>query len=387
MSEVVWVGLYQSIRNANLVIMNAPNAKQLTADDITKYVGEAKFMRAFSYFLLVKNWGGVPIRTEENITEIDVARSSADDVYSLILSDLKDAEGTLPDIASLPGKPSKWAAKTLLADVYFYRGMNSEAAGKANEVIAANKYSLVQVTVLNDFYKLYGVDVVTSTEEIFYIKYSHENGTLYPMMLHHPNSKMVGGGGYYGIYTDKVSNGVMKNWDMNDLRRQLWYNWDIGLGNNTLLTLKFIDPKAPGAGANATDIPAYRFADVLLMSAEAEVRSTGIISVTAMERLNMVHRRAYGYPISTASIVDFKITEYTKDSFLDLVIKERGYETVCEGKRWIDLKRLGAVKLREIIKAGTGRDVVDKHFLFPIPVAELSYNKKIDPAKDQNPGY
>jgi hypothetical protein len=138
---------------------------------------------------------------------------------------------------------------------------------------------------------------------------------------------------------------------------------------------------------NANDIPVYRFSDILLMSAEAEVRSTGIVSSVAMERLNMVHRRAYGYPVFITSPVDFKISDYTKDSFIELVIKERGYETACEGKRWNDLKRLGKTKCREIIKAGTGKDIVDKHFLFPIPVAELTYNSKINPATDQNPGY
>jgi hypothetical protein len=386
-SENIWVDLYRSIRNANLVIMNSPNGSKLTATDITKYVAEAKYMRAFSYFLLVKNWGGVPIRTEKNFTEIEVARNTEAEVYTLILSDLLEAETTLPDAAPLPGKPSKWVAKTLLADVYFYRGMNAEAATKAGEVIASNKFSLVPVTVLNDYYKLFGNDVVSSTEEIFYIKYSHDNGTEYTMMLHHPLSKYCGGGGYYGIYTDKVLNNVFKNWDLTDLRRQLWYNWDIGLGANTFLTLKFIDPTAPKANMNANDIPVFRYADVLLMSAEAEVRSTNTVSAGAMEKLNMVHRRAYGLPPLVASVKDFKIAGYTKDTFLDLVIKERGYETACEGKRWNDLKRLGKAKCREIIKAGVGKDIVDKHFLLPIPVAELTYNTKINPSTDQNPGY
>jgi len=386
-SEQVWVDLYRSIRNANLVIMNAPNGSKLTATDISKYVAEAKYMRAYAYFLLVKNWSGVPIRTDKNFTDIAVARSPEADVYALIVSDLQEAETNLPDAASLPGKPSKWAVKTVLADVYFYRGMNTEAASKIGEVIASNKFSLVPVTVLSDYYKVFGTDVVTSTEEIFYIKYSHDNGTEYTMMLHHPNSKYCGGGGYYGIYTDKVLNNVFKNWDLSDLRRQLWYIWDIGLGANTYLTLKFIDPTAPKGNMNANDIPVYRYADALLMSAEAEVRATNTISAASMEKLNMVHRRAYGYPPLVASVKDFKIADYTKDTFIDLVIKERGYETACEGKRWNDLKRLGKAKCREIIKAGVGRDIVDKHFLFPIPVAELTYNTKINPATDQNPGY
>ncbi len=385
-TDAAWVDIYRSIRNANIVIMNAPNGKQLTASDIAQYVAEAKFLRAFSYFILVKNWAGVPIRTEKNFTEIEVERNTEDEVYQLILADLKDAEINLPDNASVPGRATKWAAKTLLADIYFYRGMNSEAATKANEVISAKKYTLVPVKTVNDYYKIFGTDVVTTTEEIFYIKYSHENGNNYAMMIHHPGSKLCGGGGWYAIYTDKETNIIIKNWDLNDLRRGLWYNWNIGLGNNSLLSSKFIDPTAPG-GVCANDIPVYRYGDILLLSAEAECRSTGTVSSAAMEKVNMVHRRAYGYDPLTVSPVDFKLADYTKDSFIDMVIKERCYEAACEGKRWSDLKRLGATKLKQIIKANTGKDVADKHLLWPIPVAELSYNKKIDPAKDQNPGY
>ncbi len=386
-TDAAWVDIYRSIRNANIVIMSAPNGKQLTAIDISQYVAEAKFLRAFSYFILVRNWAGVPIRTEKNFTEIEVGRNTEEEVYQLILSDLKEAETNLPDNAPVPGRASKWTAKTLLADVYFYRGMNSEAASKANEVISSKKYSLVPVKTVNDFYKIYGVNVVTTNEEIFYLKFSHENGCTYTMMLHHPGSKLCGGGGWYGIYTDKVQNPVIKNWDTNDLRRGLWYNWNIGLGDNSLLTLKFIDPAAPSAGANANDIPVYRYADVLLLSAEAECRTTGSVSAEAMEKVNMVHRRAYGYDPLVASSVDYKVADYTKNTFIDLVIKERCYEDQCEGKRWLDLKRLGAAKLKQIIKDATGKDVADKHLLWPIPVAEMSYNTKIDPVKDQNPGY
>ena len=130
-SDAAWTDIYRSIRNANIVIINAPNGKQLTASDITQSVAEAKFLRAFSYFILVRNWGGVPIRTDKNYAELEVGRNTEAEVYELIISDLKEAEASLPDNASVAGRASKWAAKTLLADVYFYKGMNSEAASKA----------------------------------------------------------------------------------------------------------------------------------------------------------------------------------------------------------------------------------------------------------------
>jgi hypothetical protein len=386
-ADGVWTDVYRAIRNANIVIMNAPKGNQLTETDKSQSIAEAKFLRAFSYFLLVRNWSGVPIRTEANYEVLEVGRSSEADVYQLIINDLKEAETNLPDAPSVAGRASKWTAKTLLADVYFYKGMNSEAASKAAEVIASKKYSLIPVKTVNDYYKIFGVDVSSTAEEVFYIKFSHENGGSYAMMLHHPGSKLCGGGGWYGIYTDSDKNPIIKGWDQADLRRGLWYNWNIGLGNTSLLTLKFIDPAAPSSGANANDIPVYRYGDVLLLSAEAECRATGKVSADAMERLNMVHRRAYGYDPLTASPVDFKLADYDKDTFVELVIKERCYETACEGKRWFDLKRLGSAKLKATIKANTGKDVADKQFLWPIPVAEMNYNSKINPTTDQNPGY
>jgi hypothetical protein len=134
------------------------------------------------------------------------------------------------------------------------------------------------------------------------------------------------------------------------------------------------------------DYPFYRFADVLLIYAEAAARVNNGPTAEAMEMLNMVKRRAYGKPSTTPSDIDYSLADYsTLESFLDLVLKERGWETVDEAKRWADLKRLGRAK--EIIGAATGKTVADKHFWWPIPVGEMDFNSAIDPVKDQNPGY
>ena len=180
---------------------------------------------------------------------------------------------------------------------------------------------------------------------------------------------------------------VIKNWDKNDLRYTYgWYAWNIGLGANSILNKKYSDPLAINANGAGNDFPLYRYADVLLLYAEADCRASGSPAADAMEKLNMIHRRAYGKnPVSPDASVDFKLSDYNKDTFVDLVLKERGYETQFEAKRWLDLKRTGKVK--EIIKAATGKDVADKHLLWPIPVSELNYNSAIDPVKDQNPGY
>ena len=101
----------------------------------------------------------------------------------------------------------------------------------------------------------------------------------------------------------------------------------------------------------------------------------------------MVHRRAYGKDPATPDVtVDFSLAAYgSADAFLGLVAQERGYEDCSEGKRWLDLKRMGIVK--QVIQNIKGITVADKHLLWPIPTTEYNYNKAIDPAKDQNPGY
>ncbi|GEO04356.1 hypothetical protein AAE02nite_20200 [Adhaeribacter aerolatus] len=201
-----WNSFYQAIRNANLVISNAPNGKNINEADIAKYVAEAKFLRALSYFDLVRNWGGVPIRTESNYTEIGVKRSTVPEVYELILADLAEAEKNLPDEPKHVGRPTKLAAKTMLAEVYLTLKRYPEARDKANEVIKANKYSLVPVTKKEDFQlKLFGPDLLTTPEEIFYFKYARQvgQGNFMLWILNHPNTKLFNFGGAYAHYSDQ----------------------------------------------------------------------------------------------------------------------------------------------------------------------------------------
>ena len=382
----VWNYYYQSLRNANIVIDNAPNGNAISQADVDKYIAEVKFLRAFTYFQLVRHWGGVPIRTEANLKEIQTKRSSVADVYDLILLDLQEAEVKLPDVTAVSGRPSKWAAKTLLADVYLQLNRFQEARDKANEVIQSNKFALVSVTSTDDFQNIFGPNVITNSEEIFYLKFSHEpgQGDTWPWLLNHPGTKLHGGGGVYGVHSDNT-NIVYLNWDNNDLRKKQWYIWNIGIGATSLLSKKFIDPEALSGVASGNPQTWYRYADLLLIYAEANFRVANATTPESMEALNQVHRRAYGYPPKLVSAVDFKTSDYVGTSFLDLIIKERGYEFQLEGKRWLELKRTG--KLVATILAVKGKVVTEKDYLWPIPENELSSNKALDPSKDQNPGY
>lgn len=383
-----WNTFYLAIRNANLVIANAPNGSSISQSDINKNLGEAKFLRAFAYFQLVRNWGDIPLRTEANMTEKDLPKSPVADVYDLIVSDLTFAENNLPETQALVGKATKYAAKTMLADVYLTLGKYAEARDKANEVILSGKYSLVSAASKSDFQqKLFGPEIITTPEELFYLKYTRQagEGSWMLWVLSHPSTGNFNFGGAYAHYSD-ATNPFYLSWNDSDIRKSLWDKINFGLGPNTLVSSKYIDKNAVEQSRGAgNDLPIYRYADVLLIYAEAScMASTGPTS-EGMEALNKVHRRAYGFNPSAVSDVDYNITNYTKESFQNLVLTERAYEFIFEGKRWYDLKRTD--KAAEVINAAKKITIAEKAYLWPIPVSELDYNKALDPATDQNPGY
>src|SRR5690606_10755719 len=121
--------------------------------------------------------------------------------------------------------------------------------------------------------------------------------------------------------------------------------------------------------------------EVLLLFAEAEARVNGV-TAEALDALNEVKRRAYGREINTASVIDYQIGSFSLETLIDSILLERDYEFQSEGKRWFDLKRTG--KAAEILQKNKGVAIADKHYLWPIPLAELNYNQGIT---ENNPGY
>jgi len=382
----IWNYLYRAIRNANLVIKNAPNSSLAPKDEITQYVAEARFLRAFNYFYLVRNWAGVPLRTTENMLLSDVPRSPEADVYALIVEDLEYAEANLPETQVMAGRADKYAAKAMLTHVYLQLGRWSDARNKALEIINSNRYSLIKVTTSDDFYKIFGPDINRSSEEVFYLKFNRvDAGSYICRMRHYPGAPYFNMNGVYGLYSDSVTYKVIREWDYKDLRKKFnLYNWNIGFGKTTMLFKKFVDPAATTSVGN-NDFPAYRYPDILLFYAEADCRANNGPTAGGMEKLNMIHRRAYGKDPNVTSTIDFKVADYTKDTFIDLVLKEGCYEQFDEAKRFFELRRTG--KFQEVIKLNRGIDVTEAVLLWPIPKAEYDYNKAIDPTKDQNPGY
>ncbi len=387
-----WTYLYRGVRNANIAIEKIPGIASVSETDKAALIAEARFLRAYIYFKMVRLWGPVPLYLETTVT--DMSRRPESEIYDAIINDLKQGETDLPDAPAQYGHPSKWAAKALLAEVYLQQGEYLLAKDKANEVIDANKYSLVEVSVADDFNKIFGPTANGTTEEIFYLKFSHESGTTYPHKLLWDRDQFSPYGSYvtFGLTTNQF----LIDWNTSDLRRQFnifsqYINRTTGAvetlpSSTPILCCKYRDLSAPTNGDFANDSPVLRYADVLLIYAEAAVMADNAVSPLALECLNKIKRRGYGFPSNTVSAVDYPSTGWTVTSFRETVIQERGYELFMEGKRWFDLKRLGTARLKEICLLNKGFEVKDLHLLWPIPQQEINTNPDIAP-EDQNPGY
>ncbi|MGI6074011.1 MAG: RagB/SusD family nutrient uptake outer membrane protein, partial [Fermentimonas sp.] len=223
-----WDNIYRAILYCNIAIDRLPEANSMNKDEIDAYIGELRFLRAFNYFSLVKHWGGVPLRTEENMEQWDLAKSSVEDIYKFIIEDLRFAVDNLPVKPRLIGTPGVSAAKSLLSEVFLYTKNYDEAYRLSSEVISSNEFSLVPVSKTRDFDKVFGYDLTNSTEEVFYIKTSRTDGktwsylsyTSHPKYEVEPGMRMLNGNGYFTHYTD-LRNKLIDGWDKNDLRRDL----------------------------------------------------------------------------------------------------------------------------------------------------------------------
>jgi len=255
-------------------------------------------------------------------------------------------------------------------------------------IIKSGPYKLIDIAEAEDFQNVFGADLNGTSEEVFYIKYSKlgNSGWQFPMFPHNPAAGYLGGLGYFALISDS-ENKAIKNWSENDLRKEYnWYSWDIGIGSTTILNRKYRDRQATGGGTISVDYPLYRYAEVLLWYAELDCRVNNSPTAEGLEALNMVHRRGYGHKHNQPSAVDFKLSDFkSAQEYIEVVAYERSYETCYEGKRWLDMKRLGVAK--DIIKKTYNIDIAERHMLWPIPLSEMNYNKALDPEKDQNPGY
>jgi hypothetical protein len=386
-----WVAIYGQIYRANLVIKEVPNVPGIDAGLASTFVAEAKFLRALGYYNLVRAWGAVPLRLEPETSNFSIGRASVDEIYSQVIADLQAVEEVLPSTwptADL-GRATKWAAKTLLADVFLTRERWTDAAAKAKEVMDSNLFSLVRIATSNDFQtKMFGPDILTHSEDIFSIKYNvAQNNDPYVRHFHKPEANYAQGGSF-GVLGNLDSFIGKDDWALEtspDLRRnQALYNGDDKkyLDNAVRMLLK----KFRGTPTNVSnDQPLLRYAEVLMIFAEATTMANGAPTAAAYDALNAVRRRAFGQdPAVPYPAADFP-AGLSAVAFREALILERAKEFMCEGKRWFDLLRTNTA-LQVMLAIPSKNKITAKNLLWPIPKEEIDNNDELD-ADDQNPGW
>ena len=384
----IWSSHYRTINRANSILDNVP-AIEMDETVKNRILAEAHFLRAMAYFNLVRGFGPLPLKTSESvdISAVGSPRMAEDAVYGLIIEDGIAAVNGLPEsVSSETGRASKWAAKMLLAEVYLTTEKWADAAKEADDIINSGPYSLVRVQQPNDFYKIFAV--TTSSEDILSIHHSDSRQSALPGYLHRPNTPPYNysSGGVYAWLPNM--NSFLSTWNGNDLRRDFnLYTKYIGPNGDSValpsatpvLFKKFTTN--PSGLATFSD-PVFRYAEAFLIFAEADCMAGGGPTTLALERLNAIKRRAYGYDPEMPSPVDYA-SGMNQEQFRNTVLMERAYEFIVEGKRWQDLKRTGTVKQAMEL---AGRTVIDARLLWPIPQEEIDNNPDIE-QQDQNPGY
>ena len=380
-----WQNYYQAIYRANTILEKIENLDVATIPNKNRYIGEARFNRALCYFDLLRIFGPVPAVTKVLTVEeaYQIPREPIESLYNnIIIPDLQAAESSL--LASYSGsdvgKPTIGAAKALLGRIYMTMGDFQKAESKLMEVTSLG-YQLEA-----DFNDVFDYDNKRNSEYIYNIEYIEGNTTNGSSFTNEfaPASAnfftffgLNGGGGESNNPTPVI----MNLFEDHDLRKELtvgihggFYDNDsvfnpILATTNQTYTKKYLVP-IPAGNASKADWKYIRYADVLLMLAEA-MNENGKTE-QAIPYLNMIRRRA--------GVSEYPTTMSKTETF-DAIELERRLELSFEGHRWFDLIRWG--KAYDVMK---DYGMAEFMTVFPIPLRQIQLIN--DPAiLPQNPGY
>lgn len=387
----IWDWMFAGVQRANYILEFKDKIDFAGKNQI---IAEARFLRAYYHFELVKWFGGIPLSGDKRFAigdETKIPRSSASEVYASIESDLIYAAANLPPTVTIQGKASKGAALALLGKAYLYQNKFAEAATTLQQVINDHRYSLV-----TDFASIWEHEGENGPESIFEVQATEVEGASFGCMQCSEGNIAVGYSGIRAYNGPKYSSGFSFNvptketydvFEAGDLRRDAsvldivaWAaannaTYGVGYEHTGYFNQKYLPRKRKSDAANDLNLTnpnnyrAIRYADVLLMAAEALNRG-GISDTKAQEYLNEVRDRAFGD-------TNHRITA-TGSALTDAIWNERRVEFVGEGLRFFDLVRTG--------KAGAKIDgfVVGKNEVFPIPIEEIQFSHG---NWEQNPNY
>lgn len=360
-----WANFNNNVYRCNLLLDQIDGAN--FAENLKKqYKGEAMFIRALNYFNMYRIWGGVPA-TKHVVSAAEalkVARYSDEQMFDLIAGDLKEIvdNNYLPETYSSAdmGRATSGAAKALLGKVYLTFHKWTEAKDILSQLIG--KYQLV-----NPIAQVFNVDNKNNNEIIFAV---------------HFNKEIEGEGHSYWYNLTNASDdtnqtsSLLNTFPTGDARKDLITY--VQVEKNVRLMNKFYDTKSPTFKTVGNDQILLRYADVLLMYAEAlnEIQYDASEGSLALKYLNAVRQRA-GISNLTAKQLP------TQEKFRKGILVERQREFPYEGQRWFDLVRMGFAKS---VMAENCVEIKDYQLLFPIPQQEI---EKVGDKSIlwQNPGY
>jgi len=402
--QQIWTEHYEGINKANIALERIPG---ITMDEKLKnrLLGESRFLRAFYYFNLVRLYGDVPLlltdQTKLTIPELQVARTPKEQVYAQIITDLVEA-ANLFKIGSTgeAGRATEGAAKSLLSKVYLTQRDWSNSVKLAEEVINGSYgYAL-----LDDYSQVFLPAYKNGKEHIFSAQIKGSTiSTGHLVTSSDIESGVPGLKGSYGnqlafytVGTDKFFS-LYKLYNNKDKRKRVSfvtyyvsstngkkYATINAPGDSVPFINKNWDPNYAATGQSDANANILRFAEVLLIHAEAENELNGP-TTKAYTSINKIRKRA-GINDLTAGL--------TKDQFRDSVYLERRLELVAEYHRYFDLIRETGTEVTGVGPEGKGilikalqkvgkNNVAAKHYLYAIPQGEIDRNPKLT----QNPGW
>lgn len=387
----IWDWMFAGVNRANYIL----EFKDKTDfEGKNQIIAEARFLRAYYHFELVKWFGPIPLKGDVRFKiddEKSIPRSPVSEVYASIEADLQFAIDNLNPIAPQVGRATKGSAQALLGKIYLYQDKFNLAATTLENLITSTSYSLV-----TDYSTLFEFEQENGPESVFEVQYTDVEGAGFGCLQCSEGNVAVGFSGprnYSGpLFTSGFSFNVPTQesydaYDAGDNRRDIailnieaWAtqtgaSYGTGYEHTGFFNRKYI-PRTRSTNAagdlnltNPNNYRAIRYADVLLMAAEAYNRG-GIDENKAKQYLNEVRRRAFGNNNNDINASGAALT--------DFIWEERRLELMGEGHRFFDLVRTG--KAAQSIPGFTS----NKNELFPIPIEEIQFSAG---NWQQNPGY
>lgn len=375
-----WQFSYEAISRANNVIAYVPGISNMDADLKTRIVGEAKFIRAFSYFNLVNIWGKVPLKLypQNTAANINVPLSSVADIYKQIEQDLNDAIAVLPKNYTTDadqGRVTQGAAYGLLAKAQLYQQKWSDCLQSINKLDALGLYSLTPV--YEDLFKSGSEE---NPEAIFAIRHLSDQNPGLGNILNVWFAPSIESGYYFNAPTDSYieafNEKTVEGKDDPRLDASIgrdgkpWINGDTFSADwspTGYLVKKHDQPLSEVSAGKKGDgnLPYIylRYADILLMKAEAANESYNLPGATAA--INQVRSRADLAPVIANS----------QGAMKDAIMLERRRELGFEFHRFFDLMRWG----KTVATTALGSNFVwsEPRYYFPLPQAELDANQAL----------